>query len=63
MTKPSQLNPMISPLCLGGPGPNQKTKTGLMAKNDGSVKGGARSVGGLDKIFVLPFPHTPPIIS
>lgn len=66
VTQPNQLYPMISPLCLRGPGPNQKTKTGLMAKNDSSVKGGMGSVGGPDKVFVLPFPHPlphPPIIS
>lgn len=63
MTQPNQLYPMISPLCLRGLGPNQKTKTGLMAKNDGSVKGGTGSVGGPDEVFVLPFTTTPPIIS
>lgn len=61
-TRPNQLYPMISPLCPRGLGPNQKTKTGLMANNDGSVKGGTGSVGGPDKVFVLPSPY-PPIIS
>lgn len=59
-TQASQLYPMISPLCLGGLGPNQKTKTGLIARNDGLEKGGTGSVGGPDKVIALPF-LTPPI--
>lgn len=51
---------MISPLCLGGLGPNQKTKTGLIARNDGLEKGGTGSVGGPDEVIALPF-LTPPI--
>lgn len=60
--KMSDTGPLVvslSLLCLGVLGPNQKTNTGLMVRNDGSEKGGTGSVGGPDKVFVLPSPYPP----